>query len=112
MAYLEDDFNDDDLQVVEIADEELNAVFAVTEDGEEWDDEEGLDDGWADEDGGFEDWDDENPYIEYDDDDFADDEDVGDDGDDSELDDLLNDDSFFDRVDEVYKELRDMGFMD
>lgn len=106
MAYLEDDFNDDDLQVVEIADEELNAVFAVTEDGEEWDDEEGLDDGWADEDGGFEDWDDETPYIEYDDDDFADDDD------DFELDDLLNDESFSERLTAVYEELESMGFAD
>jgi len=46
MAYLEDDFIDDGIPDVEISDDELNAVFSVTEDGEDWDDEEGLDDDW------------------------------------------------------------------
>jgi hypothetical protein len=87
MAYLEDDFNDDDLQAVEITEEELDAVFSVTENGEDWDDEEGLDDGWADEDGGYEDWDTE-PLDE------------------------LDDDSFSERLTAVYEELESMGFLD
>ena len=44
MAYLEDDFIDDGISDVEISDDELNAVFSVTEDGEDWDDEAGDDD--------------------------------------------------------------------
>jgi hypothetical protein len=92
MAYLEDDFNDDDLQPVDISDDELNAVFSVTEDGEDWDDEEGLDDGWADEDGGYEDWDAE-------------------DGDANPLD-MLDDENFGERLTAVYEELKSMGFVD
>jgi len=47
MAYLEDDFIDDGISDVEISDDELNAVFSVTEDGEDWDDEDDDDDDFA-----------------------------------------------------------------
>jgi hypothetical protein len=87
MAYLEDDFNDDDLQPVDISDDELNAVFSVTEDGEDWDDEE--DDGWT----------------------FEDDEDFAEDDDANPLD-MLDDDSFGERLTAVYEELESMGFLD
>jgi hypothetical protein len=98
MAYLEDDFIDDQLDSFDLADEDLDLVFRVTDDGELWDDldEEGyeLDD---------DDWDDD--YLD-DDEDWDDDDD---DDDDDDVDALLNDDSLFDRIEEVYKEFREMG---
>jgi hypothetical protein len=80
MAHLEDDFLDDEIPLEEISDEELDAIFTIDEDGEEWDS-----DSEDDED---DDWDEGHPL------------------------DSLEDDDFIDRLDEIYRELEEMGYID
>jgi hypothetical protein len=79
MAHLEDDFLDDDIPFEEISDEELDAIFTLDEDGEEWDSDDEDTEG---------EWDEGHPL------------------------DNLEDDDFIDRLDEIYRELEDMGFID
>jgi hypothetical protein len=93
MAHLEDDFLDDDIPLEEISDEELDAIFTIDEDGEEWDSDD--EDEW---------------YDDETDDDTADEWDPT--WDEGHPLDILEDDDFIDRLEEIYQELRDMGFAD
>jgi hypothetical protein len=82
MAYLDDDFNDDDLSAVEIGDDELNAVFTITEDGDIWNDE------------------------------SEDDDDSWDEDDSTEPLDLLDEADFINRLGKMYEDMAAMGFTD
>jgi hypothetical protein len=82
MTHLEDDFVEDEFPDVELTDEELDAIFGVNGNDEEWDDE----------DVELERYDTDTRYR-------------------PPLD-FLEGEVFMDRLNEIYEELRDQGFMD